>query len=120
MYSLQSLEQLIFKTLFYKNLFVKVWHIFMPCLNLDSLPSVVVVVVVGAAGNCHVCVLRRCAGERYVQGVGQVTGQDKVKREVVHQLCIQPMAHSELVKALPEDVRKFYFCHFFCHIVVKS
>ena len=37
-------------------------------------------------------------------GVGQVTSADVVKREIIHQLCVQPMAHSELVKALPEDV----------------
>lgn len=30
--------------------------------------------------------------------------EDEIKREIVHQLCIRPMAHSELVKALPEDV----------------
>ena len=29
---------------------------------------------------------------------------DHVKREIIHQLCIHPMAHSELTKALPEDV----------------
>ncbi|XP_036362992.1 E3 ubiquitin-protein ligase UBR2 isoform X2 [Octopus sinensis] len=42
-------------------------------------------------------------GERYTVGVGQVTHKDVVKREIIHQLCITPMAHSELVKALPED-----------------
>uniref|UniRef100_UPI00358E1268 E3 ubiquitin-protein ligase UBR2 n=1 Tax=Myxine glutinosa TaxID=7769 RepID=UPI00358E1268 len=42
-------------------------------------------------------------GERYVPGLGQVTGEDVVRREVIHQLSIKPMAHSELVKALPED-----------------
>uniref|UniRef100_A0A8C4R8F1 E3 ubiquitin-protein ligase n=1 Tax=Eptatretus burgeri TaxID=7764 RepID=A0A8C4R8F1_EPTBU len=42
-------------------------------------------------------------GERYVPGLAQVTGEDVVRREVVHQLSIKPMAHSELVKALPED-----------------
>ena len=43
-------------------------------------------------------------GERYVPGVGEVTHKDTVKREIIHQLCINPMAHSELAKALPEDV----------------
>ncbi|XP_048259504.1 E3 ubiquitin-protein ligase UBR2-like isoform X2 [Haliotis rufescens] len=41
--------------------------------------------------------------ERYVPGIGEITQQDVVKREIIHQLCIAPMAHSELVKALPED-----------------
>lgn len=44
------------------------------------------------------------SGERYTAGVGQVSPEDEIKREIVHQLCIRPMAHSELVKALPEDV----------------
>ena len=46
-----------------------------------------------------------CLGERYVPGIGEVTSADVVRREVIHQLCIAPMAHSELAKALPEDVR---------------
>lgn len=37
-------------------------------------------------------------------GVGDVNRADIVKREVIHQLCISPLAHSELAKALPEDV----------------
>ncbi|ESO96461.1 hypothetical protein LOTGIDRAFT_115669, partial [Lottia gigantea] len=41
--------------------------------------------------------------ERFLPGVGQVTDKDVVKREIIHQLCISPMAHSELTKALPED-----------------
>ncbi|XP_057197580.1 E3 ubiquitin-protein ligase UBR2 isoform X2 [Triplophysa rosa] len=45
-------------------------------------------------------------GERYTAGVGQVEGTDEIKREIVHQLCIRPMAHSELVKALPENENK--------------
>ncbi|XP_067844936.1 E3 ubiquitin-protein ligase UBR2 isoform X4 [Heptranchias perlo] len=45
-------------------------------------------------------------GERYTAGVGQVSAEDEIKREIVHQLCIRPMAHSELVKALPEDENK--------------
>lgn len=44
-------------------------------------------------------------GERYVPGVGQVEPFDEVRREIIHQLSIRPMAHSELVKALPENVR---------------
>ncbi|KAJ3610249.1 hypothetical protein NHX12_022343 [Muraenolepis orangiensis] len=45
-------------------------------------------------------------GERYVQGVGQVEASDDIKREIIHQLSIRPMAHSELVKALPENENK--------------
>ncbi|XP_071476314.1 E3 ubiquitin-protein ligase UBR2-like, partial [Diadema antillarum] len=41
--------------------------------------------------------------ERYVRGVGEVSDEARVRREVLHQLCINPMAHSELTKALPED-----------------
>ncbi|XP_072366222.1 E3 ubiquitin-protein ligase UBR2 isoform X2 [Scyliorhinus torazame] len=45
-------------------------------------------------------------GERYTAGVGHVSAEEELKREIVHQLCIRPMAHSELVKALPEDENK--------------
>ncbi|XP_031758769.1 E3 ubiquitin-protein ligase UBR2 isoform X2 [Xenopus tropicalis] len=45
-------------------------------------------------------------GERFCPGVGQVSGTDVIKREIIHQLSIKPMAHSELVKALPEDENK--------------
>jgi hypothetical protein len=30
--------------------------------------------------------------------------QDIIKREIIHQLCIAPMSHSELGKGLPENV----------------
>ncbi|XP_070569458.1 E3 ubiquitin-protein ligase UBR2-like isoform X2 [Ptychodera flava] len=42
-------------------------------------------------------------GERYAAGVGQVSHEDRVKREVIHQLCIGPMPHSELAKSLTEN-----------------
>ncbi|KAJ8014253.1 hypothetical protein DPEC_G00038350 [Dallia pectoralis] len=42
-------------------------------------------------------------GERFEAGVGQVDVCDQIKREIIHQLGIRPMAHSELVKALPEN-----------------
>uniref|UniRef100_UPI003AACA498 E3 ubiquitin-protein ligase UBR2-like n=1 Tax=Centroberyx gerrardi TaxID=166262 RepID=UPI003AACA498 len=45
-------------------------------------------------------------GERFVAGVGQVEACDEVRREIIHQLSIRPMAHSELVKALPENENK--------------
>ncbi|XP_068183041.1 E3 ubiquitin-protein ligase UBR2 isoform X1 [Antennarius striatus] len=45
-------------------------------------------------------------GERYVSGVGQVEPLEEVRREIIHQLSIRAMAHSELVKALPENGNK--------------
>ncbi|XP_032756485.1 E3 ubiquitin-protein ligase UBR2 isoform X2 [Rattus rattus] len=45
-------------------------------------------------------------GERFSPGVGQVGATDEIKREIIHQLSIKPMAHSELVKSLPEDENK--------------
>uniref|UniRef100_A0A667XZ29 E3 ubiquitin-protein ligase n=1 Tax=Myripristis murdjan TaxID=586833 RepID=A0A667XZ29_9TELE len=42
-------------------------------------------------------------GERYVPGISQVTKEDVTMREVIHLLCIEPMAHSSLVKGLPEN-----------------
>lgn len=43
-------------------------------------------------------------GERTVPGVGKVTCDDQIKKQIVQQLCIKPMAHSELNKTLPDDV----------------
>lgn len=43
-------------------------------------------------------------GERYVPGISNVTKEDVTMREVVHLLCIEPMAHSSMVKSLPENV----------------
>lgn len=48
-------------------------------------------------------------GERFSPGVGQVNATDEIKREIIHQLSIKPMAHSELVKSLPEDVSTYIF-----------
>uniref|UniRef100_A0AAY4AXF0 E3 ubiquitin-protein ligase n=1 Tax=Denticeps clupeoides TaxID=299321 RepID=A0AAY4AXF0_9TELE len=42
-------------------------------------------------------------GERYVPGISDVTREDVTMREVIHLLCIEPMAHSSLVKGLPEN-----------------
>ncbi|XP_049790695.1 E3 ubiquitin-protein ligase UBR2 [Schistocerca nitens] len=42
--------------------------------------------------------------ERYTPGVGKVTEDDKIKKEIIQQLCIKPLPHSELNKTLPEDV----------------
>ncbi len=41
-------------------------------------------------------------GERHEPGVGKVTREEKLTREVIHQLCISPMAHSELVRGLQD------------------
>ncbi|XP_074111177.1 ubr1 ubiquitin ligase [Cotesia typhae] len=41
-------------------------------------------------------------GERHVPGVGRVTADDRLKKEIIQQLCIKPMSHSELSKTLPE------------------
>lgn len=41
-------------------------------------------------------------GERHVPGVGCVTADDRLKKEIIQQLCIKPMSHSELNKTLPD------------------
>jgi E3 ubiquitin-protein ligase UBR2 len=40
--------------------------------------------------------------ERYEPGIGNVNREQKLTREVIHQLCISPMAHSELVRSLQD------------------
>lgn len=52
------------------------------------------------------------AGERYVPGISHVTKEDVTMREVIHLLCIEPMAHSSLVKSLPDNVR--HLVHLYC------
>jgi E3 ubiquitin-protein ligase UBR2 len=42
-------------------------------------------------------------GERHEPGVGKVAREQKLTREVIHQLCIAPMAHSELVRGLQDS-----------------
>lgn len=42
-------------------------------------------------------------GERYFPGVGRVSADEFMRREIIHKLCLKPMTHSELVKALPLD-----------------
>lgn len=42
-------------------------------------------------------------GERYVPGISVVTEEDKIKKEIIQQLCIKPFSHSELTKTIPED-----------------
>jgi E3 ubiquitin-protein ligase UBR2 len=43
-------------------------------------------------------------GERYTPGVRKVTSDDRIKKELIQQLCIKPLPHSELNKTLPDDV----------------
>ncbi|XP_046748290.1 E3 ubiquitin-protein ligase UBR2 [Diprion similis] len=43
-------------------------------------------------------------GERYTPGVGNVDADDRIKKEIIQQLCIKPLSHSELNKTLPDDV----------------
>ncbi|XP_048585826.1 E3 ubiquitin-protein ligase UBR2 isoform X2 [Nematostella vectensis] len=40
-------------------------------------------------------------GERYMPGISHVTQADCYRREIIHKLCIKPLSHSELLKALP-------------------
>lgn len=42
-------------------------------------------------------------GERFVPGIGMITEDDRIKKEIVQQLCIKPYSHSELNRALNED-----------------
>ncbi|NWW52120.1 UBR1 ligase, partial [Pedionomus torquatus] len=42
-------------------------------------------------------------GERYVPGVSDVTKEDIIMREIIHLLCIEPMAHSAITESLPEN-----------------
>ncbi|CAH1791627.1 unnamed protein product [Owenia fusiformis] len=49
----------------------------------------------------HLLIIILC--ERYTPGIGEVGERDSVKREIIHQLCIESMAHSELEKSLPDD-----------------
>lgn len=32
-----------------------------------------------------------------------MSADDFMRREIIHKLCLRPMTHSELVKALPSD-----------------
>ena len=42
--------------------------------------------------------------ERYTPGVGKVTNNDRIKKEIIQWLCVEPMAHSDLLKVLPKDI----------------
>lgn len=41
-------------------------------------------------------------GERYVPGISDITKEECMMREIIHLLCIEPMAHSVIAKALPD------------------
>ncbi|KAG9481380.1 hypothetical protein GDO78_010558 [Eleutherodactylus coqui] len=41
-------------------------------------------------------------GERFMPGVSNVTKEECMMREIIHLLCIEPMAHSAIATALPE------------------
>ncbi|GAB0094295.1 E3 ubiquitin-protein ligase [Sergentomyia squamirostris] len=41
-------------------------------------------------------------GERYMPGIGMVTEEDRLKKEIIQQLCIKPFSHSELNRTLPD------------------
>lgn len=43
-------------------------------------------------------------GERYVPGIGKVTVEDRIKKEIAQQLCIKPLPRSELNKTTIDEV----------------
>ena len=43
-------------------------------------------------------------GERFTPGVGDITNEDMVRKEIIQLLCVEPMSRSALKEALPEDV----------------
>ena len=45
-------------------------------------------------------------GERYNPGVSDVTPQEAVKQEIIHQLCLKSMPHSGLIKTIRDDPYK--------------
>lgn len=42
-------------------------------------------------------------GERYVPGIGLVSDDDRIKKEIIQQLCIKSLSHSELNKSLNDE-----------------
>ncbi|KAH0503276.1 E3 ubiquitin-protein ligase UBR1, partial [Microtus ochrogaster] len=48
-------------------------------------------------------VLIYIVGERYVPGVGNITKEEVIMREITHLLCIEPMPHSAIARNLPEN-----------------
>lgn len=41
--------------------------------------------------------------ERHTPGVGKVTNDDRIKKEIIQWLCVEPSTHSDLLKMLPKD-----------------
>ena len=41
--------------------------------------------------------------ERHTPGLGKVSSEDRVKKEIVQWLCVEPMTHSDLLRVLPKD-----------------
>ena len=41
--------------------------------------------------------------ERFTPGIGQVTFEERIKKEIVQWLCVEPMTHSDLLKVLPKE-----------------
>lgn len=42
-------------------------------------------------------------GERFIPGIGQISEEERIKKEIIQQLCIKPLSHSELNKALNDE-----------------
>lgn len=42
-------------------------------------------------------------GERFMPGIGQISDEERIKKEIIQQLCIKPLSHSELNKALNDE-----------------
>ncbi len=45
--------------------------------------------------------------ERYETSMSHIESSNKLEREVIHQLCVSPMAHSDLVKNIYPDNEKY-------------
>lgn len=41
--------------------------------------------------------------ERFTPGIGNITEAERIKKEIIQLLCIEPMPHSQLFKMLPKD-----------------
>jgi len=65
----------------------------------------------------HLFSHRVLLGERFIPGVSDVTPEDCLKQEVLHQLYVAPLSHSELLKQLKVHIQcmlKFYHRIQFC------
>ena len=41
---------------------------------------------------------------RFTPGVGEVTIEDSVRRDIIQLLCVEPMSHSQLTKSIVDDI----------------